>query len=70
VAGAGIGLALVQDVADAHGGRVEVEAPDGGGSRFIVVLPGAPPGPSPPPSAASAGRSWAPSPDLKRTEAS
>lgn len=37
--GSGLGLALVRQLADAHGGRVEVRSRVGEGSRFIVVLP-------------------------------
>jgi two-component system phosphate regulon sensor histidine kinase PhoR len=40
--GSGIGLSLVQHIADAHGGRVEVESPtrpDGRGARFTITLP-------------------------------
>lgn len=47
--GAGIGLALVKEIAVQHGGRVSVESKVGMGSRFTIVLPeGAPPpeGPS------------------------
>lgn len=39
VAGSGIGLALVQKLTEAHGGRTGVESPASGGSRFFVDLP-------------------------------
>jgi len=49
VGGSGIGLAVVRDVVELHGGRVWVEDAPGGGARFVVELPGAtyagPPGP-------------------------
>jgi len=51
VPGSGLGLAIVQQVATGHGGRVEVEAAEGGGARFRLVLPavangnGGPPAP-------------------------
>lgn len=38
-AGAGLGLAIVAGIVDAHGGTVRVEQADGGGSRFTVELP-------------------------------
>jgi two-component system, OmpR family, sensor kinase len=37
--GAGLGLAIVRWVADAHGGRVEVTSDPGDGSRFTLLLP-------------------------------
>ncbi len=38
--GVGLGLALVAQVAEAHGGQVWVEEADGGGARFVVTLGG------------------------------
>lgn len=40
--GTGMGLALVQRLVEAHGGRVEVESRVGEGSRFALVWPVAP----------------------------
>jgi two-component system phosphate regulon sensor histidine kinase PhoR len=39
VRGSGIGLALVQHIVDAHGGRVTVQSDMGQGSVFSVFLP-------------------------------
>jgi two-component system phosphate regulon sensor histidine kinase PhoR len=39
VRGSGIGLALVKEIAEAHGGRVSVESVLGKGSTFTVTLP-------------------------------
>ena len=37
--GFGIGLYVVQEIVQRHGGRIEVESSEGAGSRFRVVLP-------------------------------
>jgi signal transduction histidine kinase len=37
--GAGIGLALVRDIMDLHGGRVEVQSKPSEGSTFRIILP-------------------------------
>lgn len=37
--GSGLGLAICKTVAEAHGGRIEVESAVGHGSRFTLVLP-------------------------------
>ena len=34
-----MGLSLVKHVIDAHGGTIEVESSEGGGSRFTLLLP-------------------------------
>jgi len=44
VGGAGLGLSIVQAVARAHGGRVEVSASPDGGARLVVLLPADPTG--------------------------
>jgi two-component system sensor histidine kinase KdpD len=37
--GAGLGLAVVRAIVEAHGGRVRVDTAPGGGARFRVELP-------------------------------
>ncbi|HEV2874023.1 MAG TPA: ATP-binding protein [Thermoleophilaceae bacterium] len=41
--GAGLGLAITQAVAEAHGGRVELDSRPGAGARFTVIIPTEPP---------------------------
>ena len=38
--GVGLGLSLVRQIAERHGGQVRCEAREGGGSLFVLVLPG------------------------------
>ncbi len=40
-AGAGLGLAIVNGVVEAHHGRIAVRDPQGGGAEFLVTLPAA-----------------------------
>jgi signal transduction histidine kinase len=37
--GVGLGLSLVKQIAERHGGGVRCEARDGGGSSFVITLP-------------------------------
>jgi signal transduction histidine kinase len=39
VAGSGIGLAVVRQVIEGHGGLVRVEDGQGGGARFLLEIP-------------------------------
>ena len=41
--GVGLGLSLVKQIAERHGGRVRCEGRDGGGSCFVIDLPPRPP---------------------------
>jgi two-component system sensor histidine kinase MprB len=36
--GSGLGLAIVRQIAETHGGRIEVEEAEGGGARFRLSL--------------------------------
>ncbi len=45
--GVGLGLALVAEIAAAHGGRAAFDPRDGGGSRFRIELPATSAGPAP-----------------------
>lgn len=42
VEGAGLGLSIVQAIAEAHGGSVDLDSELGKGSTFVIVLPAAP----------------------------
>ena len=37
--GAGLGLSIVRAIAEAHGGRVELDSPVEAGARFTVLVP-------------------------------
>jgi signal transduction histidine kinase len=41
--GTGLGLALVQQIIGEHGGRIEVDCPQSGGTSFTILLPAAKP---------------------------
>ena len=43
IAGTGIGLAVVRELSDLHGGTSRVEDAERGGARFVVLFPGAEP---------------------------
>ncbi|HEY0606214.1 MAG TPA: PAS domain-containing protein [Herpetosiphonaceae bacterium] len=40
--GMGLGLSISQAIVEAHGGRLDAEFPDEGGTRLVIVLPVAP----------------------------
>jgi two-component system NtrC family sensor kinase len=42
--GTGLGLALVQQIVNEHGGRIAVDCPSAGGTRFTVLIPAGKPG--------------------------
>jgi signal transduction histidine kinase len=37
--GSGLGLPIVKAIAEAHGGRVELDSREGAGSTFTIVIP-------------------------------
>jgi signal transduction histidine kinase len=41
--GAGLGLSIVRAIAEAHGGRVELDSREGAGSTFTLIVPTEPP---------------------------
>ncbi len=41
VGGSGIGLSIVRDIVDRHGGRIAIDAAEAGGARFVLEFPGA-----------------------------
>ena len=46
--GAGLGLSIARQIAEAHGGTIEVSSKPGEGSTFTLLLPKKTPGPSEP----------------------
>ena len=40
--GTGLGLAIARGIAERHGGRLELGAPEGAGARFVLTLPRVP----------------------------
>jgi signal transduction histidine kinase len=44
--GAGLGLSIARQIAEAHGGAIEVRSKLGVGSTFVLLIPRQKPGPS------------------------
>ena len=42
IGGTGLGLALAREIVEAHGGSIDFDSADGGGSVFWIELPAAP----------------------------
>jgi signal transduction histidine kinase len=42
VIGTGLGLTIVKEIVDQHGGQIQVESEEGLGTTFIIHLPFAP----------------------------
>ena len=39
VGGSGLGLSIVKEIIEAHGGEIRVQNNDGGGTQFVISLP-------------------------------
>jgi PAS domain S-box-containing protein len=47
MAGMGLGLYISRQIVELHGGTIEAEFPETGGTKFVVTLPHLPPAPAP-----------------------